>query len=260
MKTILEVFSLTDLAENPDELIELIDDEVANCRNVGDLLGAGEWLASTFPYVGEDQLEEIFCKIVALWASPLELKAVPSSVDELISKIDEFVPEELSVALVTTILRLFLAKRSLPATIKDLAFRLSDPIAKLFGVPTRRPEDLCKAAAAKLEAVIGEFSSSIDAFLNAKCVTAKIASIEVVKKSHQIKRLAIAEERPILSEIDVLLGPNFRKFCESCERQETNRIIKRIPDLREQAQRSFSSPGPRSNSTLWNLSVAQIAR
>lgn len=49
MKTILEVFSLTDLAENPDELIELIDDEVANCRNVGDLLGAGEWLVSIFP-------------------------------------------------------------------------------------------------------------------------------------------------------------------------------------------------------------------
>jgi len=262
MKTILEVLNLTDFAEDSELLAELTDDEVTKCRNAGDLLGAGEWLASELAYSGEDHPEELFCKIVALWASPLELKALPSSMSELITRIDEFVPAELSAALIaaTSVLLRSQQKQSLPKFVKDLAFRLQLPISDLFGVAPRRSEDLCKAAIAKLEAVRADFLSAIESFLNTRCVTAKIASIDVVKKSHQLKKLALPGEKAIISEIDVLLGPIFRKFCESCERQETDRIIKRIPDLREQAQRSISSPGHQVNSTLWNMTVAQIGR
>jgi hypothetical protein len=262
MKTILEVLNLTDFAEDSALLAELIEDEVTKCRNAGDFLGAGEWLASELAYVDEDHLEELFCKIVALWASPLEVKMLPSSMDELISRIDEFLPSEISVAFVaaTAVLLRSQQKQYLPKDIRDLAFRLQQPISDLFGVAPRRPEDLCKAAAAKLETVRADFFSATESFLNTKSVTAKIASIDVVKKSHQLKRLALAEEKAIISEIDVLLGPNFRKFCESCERQETDRIIKRIPDLKDQAQRSIASPGQRANSTLWNMTVAQIGR
>lgn len=262
MKTILEVLNLTDFAEDPELFAELIEDEVTKCRNTGDLLGAGEWLASELAYVDEDHLEGLFCKIVALWASPFELKVLPSSMDELISKIDEFVLEELSVAFVaaTAVLLRSQQKQFLPRVIKDLAFRLQQPISGIFRVTPRRPEDLCKAAAAKLEAVRSEFFSAIESFLNTSCVTAKIASIHLIKKNHQLRKLSLTEERPILGEIDVLLGSNFRKFCESCERQETEKVIKRIPDLRDQTQRSFSSPGPKINSSLWNLSVAKVAR
>jgi hypothetical protein len=260
MKTILEVLNFTDFAEDPELLAELIEDEVVKCRNAGDFLGAGEWLASKLAYGDEDHLEELFCKIVALWASPLELKVLPSSMDELISRMDEFVPEELSVALIaaTSVLLQSQQKKSLPKFIKDLAFRLQQPISGLFGVAPRRPEDLCIAAAAKLEAVRVDFLSAIDSFLNTKCVTAKIASIDVVKKGHQLKKLGLPEEKAIISEIDILLGPIFRKFCESCEQQKTDMIIKTIPDLRDQTLRSISSPGHRTNSTLWNMAVAQI--
>lgn len=260
MKTILEVLKLADLTEDPAELLDLIDDEVVRCRTGGNLLGAGEWLASELPYVDDDQVEGIFSKVVGIWASPLELKVLPSSISELISRIDEFVPEELAVALVAATLRLLHLSRPVPPMVKDLAFRLSEPLSNIFAVTTRRPTDLCRAAAVKLETVMTELSSAVDSFVNTNCVTAKIASIEVVKKGHQLKRLVLGEERPILSQIDVLLGPTFRKFCESCERQETKGIVKRAPSLREQAQRSFSSTAPFTNSTLWNLVVVRIGQ
>ena len=100
MKTILEVLNYSDFAEDQELLAELIKDEVTDCRDAGDLLGAGEWLASELEYVDEDHLEELFCRIVVLWASPFEVKELPSSMEELISRIDEFVPEELSAALI----------------------------------------------------------------------------------------------------------------------------------------------------------------
>jgi hypothetical protein len=262
MKTILEVLNLTDFSEDPELLAELIENEVTKCRNAGDFLGAGEWLASDLAYVDEDRVEELFCKIVALWASPLEVKLLPSSIGELIARMDEFLPKELSFAFVAATAALLRSqqKKSIPKPIRDLGFRLQQSISELFEVQPRRPEDLCKAAAAKLEAVRADFLSAIDSFLQTKTVTAKIASIDVVKKSHQLKKLVLPEEKAIISEIDVLLGPNFRKFCESCERQETDRIIKRIPDLKDHAQRSISSTVQRANSTLWNLTVSQIGR
>src|SRR5262249_5293533 len=89
---------------------------------------------------------------------------------------------------------------------------------------------------------------------------AKIASLDVVKKVHQLRMFALPAERSILSEIDVLLGPAFRKFCEACERQDTKEVIKRAPDIRELAQRYSSSSGIKTNSTLWHLTVSRIAK
>lgn len=258
MKTILEVLNLED--EDPAELLDLIEDEVVRCRNAGDLLGAGEWLASRLPYVGDDQVEELFSKIVAIWASPLELRVHPSSISDLISRIGEFVPEELAVALAATTLRLLRLSRPVPPKVKDLAFRLSQPLSRVFGLTTVRPANLCTTAAAKLETVITELTSAVDSFVNTNSLTAKIASIELIRKEHQLKRFVLGEEKPILSEVDVLLGPTFRKFCEHCERGEMEGIVGRASSLREQAQRSSSPSEPYTNSTLWNLVTARIGR
>jgi hypothetical protein len=262
MNTILEVFNYADFAEDPEMLAELIEDEVTKCRNTGDLLGAGEWFASQLPYTGEDNIEELFCRIVALWASPLELKLLPHSMNELITRIDEFVPEELSVALIagTSVLLRGQQEQNLPNYIKDLAYRLHQPISNIFGVEPRRSEDLCKSAVAKLTTVKSDFYAAVDFFTNTKCANAKIASIDIIKKGHQLKKMVLPEEKTIISQIDVLLGPLFRKFCESCERQETNKIIKRIPDLREQTQRLISSSTHHINSTFWHMSVNRIGR
>jgi len=259
-KLTLEVLNLVDRKDEATVLLDLIDDEVVRCKNAGDLLGAGEWLASKLSYVDEDQVEEIFTKTVALWASPIELKIFPSCIKDLNSKIDEFVPEELGIALVAVKSRMFYSPHSVPAMVNDLVFRLSQQLSAAFEVETRRRGEILNIAAARLENLFAELLSAIDSFTNTNCVTAKTASIEVVKKGHQLKKIALARERPILSEIDILLGSTFRKFCESCERQETKGIIKRGPDLREQALRILSSTEARTDSVFWNLIIDRMAR
>jgi hypothetical protein len=260
MKTILDVLNLTDLKDDPSVLSDLIDDEATKCKNAGDLLGTGEWLTSKLLYSHQDQMEETLSKVIALWASPVEFRMFPSNIEDLNLRLNEFVPEDLALALVAVKSRTTHSLHTLPQGINDLAFRLSQQLSVLFELETRRPAETLNIAVAKFEALSAELLSAVDSFINTNCVTAKIASIEVVKKSHQLKRVALAGERPILSEVDILLGPSFRKFCENCERQDTKGIVKRVPDLREHAIRISSSTGKPTNSVLWNLITVKIAR
>jgi hypothetical protein len=260
MKTIVEVLGFADFAEDPSLMLELIADEVAGCRNAGDFLGAGEWLAGGLRFIEEDLIEETFCKIVGLWASPLELKVLPSTSADLVSRLDEFVSEELCAALICATAHILHSGRVLPKCAKDLSYRLQEPLTSMFAVKPHRLEELTKSAAAKLAAVRDELLSSIERFSKTNCGNAKIASIDIVKNCHQGKRIALAEEKPIISEIEVLLGPSFRKFCESCEKHETEKVVRRIPELRAQVRLSLSSSASRRNSTLWNLGVAQIGK
>lgn len=80
MKTILDVLNLTDLKDDPSVLSDLIDDEATKCKNAGDLLGTGEWLTSKLLYSHQDQMEETLSKVIALWASPVELRMFPSNI------------------------------------------------------------------------------------------------------------------------------------------------------------------------------------
>jgi hypothetical protein len=260
MKTILEVLNLVDRKDDTSILLDLIDDEVMRCKNSGDLLGAGEWLASKLLYVDEDQADEIISKTIALWACPLEIKIFPSCIEDLYLKIDEFVPEELAIALVAVKSRMLHSPYSVPAKVNDLVFRLSQQLSATFEVESRRRGEILNLAVAKFENIFAELLSTVDSFTNTNCVTAKIASIEVVKKGHQLKKIALARERTILSEVDILLGATFRKFCECCERQETKGIINRAPDLKEQALRVSSSTEGRINSVIWNQIIARIAQ
>ena len=260
MKTILEVLNLAGQSDERSVLLGLIDDEAIRCKNAGDLLGAGEWLISKLLYVDQDQVEEIISKTVALWASPIGLKMFPLSIEDLNSRIDEFVPQDLAISLVAAKSRMLRSPHLVPQAINDLAFRLSQQLSTLFEVETRRPGETLNIATAKLESLFGEVLSAVDSFVNTNCVTAKPASIEVVRKAHHLKKFVLAGERPILSEVDILLGSTFRKFCESCERQDTKSTIKRAPDLKEQAVRILSSAKTRGDSVLWNLIVVKITR
>jgi len=260
MKNIIEFLDLSSLEEEQAEILDLIEDEIAQCKNNGDLLGAGEWMSAKLVYANKDQVDDILSKTIAFWASPLELKVVPSSIDDIILNVDEFVPNNLATALVRAKLRMQHSPHSIPLKVNDLVFRLSQFILIIFEVEARRPPDILSAAAAKLEALIIELSSAVNSFINTNCVTAKTPSIELVRKGNQLKKMVLAGERPILNEVDVLLGTTFRKFCESCEKGETNRIIKHAPDLKEQANNLLSQPRSLNNSVLWNLVVSQIAK
>jgi len=212
MKNIIEFLDLSSLEEEQAEILDLIEDEIAQCKNNGDLLGAGEWMSAKLVYANKDQVDDILSKTIAFWASPLELKVVPSSIDDIILNVDEFVPNNLATALVRAKLRMQHSPHSIPLKVNDLVFRLSQFILIIFEVEARRPPDILSAAAAKLEALIIELSSAVNSFINTNCVTAKTPSIELVRKGNQLKKMVLAGERPILNEVDVLLGTTFRKF------------------------------------------------
>ena len=50
MKTILKQLKLNSAANDEDEILELLDQEFKSGIAKGDLLGAGEWLASMLDY------------------------------------------------------------------------------------------------------------------------------------------------------------------------------------------------------------------
>lgn len=260
MDTILEVIGLADQEENSSLLINLIDDEIDRSRTSGDLLGMGEWLASKLLYVDEESVEELFCKIVTLWGSPIELNTTSSSIKELISNINEYVPEDLAIAFIATKSRMKHSPHKVPPGINDIVFRIKDQFSTLFELKSQRPRDIITSATAKLETLFAELQFCVDAFTNTNCVTAKTASIEVVKKGHQLKRIALVRERPILSDLDILLGTTFRKFCECCEQQNTKGIINRAPGLNEQVKKILTSSRLRENSVIWNLIIEKTAR
>lgn len=263
MKTILEIFDLTSTHPDQDRdvIVDLVDEQVQKCIDEGDYLGAGEWLSSKLPFVEEDQIEEIFSKAIALWASPGEFKQLPDDIDELISRFDEYGSDNLAIAFIHAILRVRLtcSVDSVPPKAGDLAFRLTKPMSVLFGGDPRHSIQVRNNAAVKLDNINNELEAAVTSFTNAHSTSAKAASVELIKKARQRKELSLVAERPILSEIEILLGPYFRTFCEGAEQQNIAAVLKIAPALLEQALSVLKTPDKWVNSTLWLLVVSRIA-
>ena len=262
MQSIIEIFQLSDPKEDSEVIVNFIDGEVHRCKLNGDYLGAGEWLISKLSYVKEADAEAIYSQIISLWASPHEPKTIPESIDDLIDKFHEYVPEVLATAFIKATMRYNKIFYSLPDGTVDLAFRLKEQIEKIYNFKEARfNQELHKIAAQKLKHSLNSIFLYIKAFEKTNCSTAKNASIEVIKNLNILKAMVLAEEKPILSSIKILLGSSFRKFCEFYERGKINEIIKRSSDLREHAKK-YLSPNIHTyeNSTLWRLTVEKIAK
>ena len=259
-RTILEIVGLSEPVEDKQLLLELADEEIELCRSEGDLLGAGEWLFSTLPYANPGEFENILVKVVALWSSPIESRVSPSSIGDLVSRINEFVFEDLSAAIVTVAMRTQHLSTNVPVQFNDLTFRLRKSISEVYGVQKRQSHtETFKAAVAKLHATREALLAAVNTFVNTNCLTAKAASIELVKNVSRLKKLSLVGEKQILSEVDLLLGPAFRKFCESCERQEIHGVVQRAPDLKAQVNR-LSRSKVHANCTIGSLIFAPAAR
>lgn len=241
MKSILEIQGYSEIG-NPEELIDLCITESHKWKSKGDFLGAGEWLASILPYVRDDEGEKTFASIISLWATPLQLRVIATSIKELIEIINEFDPENISNAVVRATERYYAAKKSLPADINDLIFKLRDQISEIYDLKNEKPKHLLKAAVAKFDRSFADLLYDIGNFLKSNCFTAKTPAIQVIKSVHTFKVFALAAERPILGEIEMLLGATFRKFCENCERHDAKDIIKRVRDLTEQISKFAHMP------------------
>lgn len=251
--TILEVHKLGELANNKIELIDLLDQEFRSSRDAGDYLGAGEWLASKLHYVASEQFEETFANIVAIWASPTELKTLPCKLSDLVQSISEYTPNELARSLIAAICVARRASGDNRLNMNDLAVRLERPIVELIQQNNRRPVDALQLASSTLDSRREELLSAVKGLCQATAIAAKPASIEVVRRAHELKRWVISAERPILNELENMLGTAFRKFCESCERRESREIVRRAPNIQELASRILESNESRKNSVLWAL-------
>ncbi len=240
---------------------ELADNQlVSDRRNTGDSIGVGETLARKFRYVDESALNTVFANVVAAWASPVRIPPEFGNTTELAIQSHEFVLEHLSLAFVHAYARLRALNRSLPASINDLVFRLAGSIAEIFTIGQRlAPVPLATRAVARLESELVTLQAAVTAFQSTNALTAKSASIEVVKAARSLGKFTLPNERPILANIDRLLGPAFRKFCESCERHEDSNVIRRVPEIREQLAASGSvSNELRSYSRLWHEIVQPV--
>ena len=101
MKTLFALFEVSKIATTESDLLEFVNDETDRCIVQGDLLGAGEWLASRLDCVGSDGIDAVMAKNIAVWASPSELGFSPASMEELLSNITAFESELLAVALIS---------------------------------------------------------------------------------------------------------------------------------------------------------------
>ena len=261
MKTLFRLFGVSQVATTESELVEYVTDEANSCIVKGDLLGAGEWLASRLDCASSEGIDGTMAKTIALWASTSELGFSPGSMQELLSNISSFDSELLGIALVSVIARSPKHVIKTPGLYRDLAFKLSSQIEHTYGVDSSSPIESCQRAAKKLHEMASRAIEAVNVFGSVQCISARNSSIEVLKSFRQLKPLVLSHERPILSSTEMLLGSGFREFCQSYERSETQKVVLRISDIRSQAQAavSASSAAATLNSLLWNVLVKPTA-
>jgi hypothetical protein len=259
MQTILRVLDLARDARNESDLVALIDEESNSCIVNGDLLGAGEWLASRLNYSMGTDPNATTAKILALWASPGDLNFSPSSMADLISNLQEFDKDALSTALVgLTARRPKLIVRH-PELLRDLGYRLSGDIRKLFSTDATRPSDVSERAAVNLGTMMSKAVDALGVFQNANCISARAPAMELLKTLRQLKPFVLVRERPLLSHADLLIGAGFREFCQSYERNEIRTVVIRLPDIRQQSQEALGI-ATNENSVIWQVLIKPIAK
>ena len=258
MQTILRVLNLAQDAGTENELVDFIDEEASSCIVKGDLLGAGEWLASRLNYSSGIDPDATAAKILALWASPTDLSYSPSDIRDLASNSQEFDRSALCTALVGLLARRPKLILRDPDLLRDLTFKYSQDIAKLFDLDQSRPTELREHATIHLISALSKATEALTLFQNAKCISARTPATELLKRLRQLKPFLLIRERPLLSHVEVLLGAGFREFCQSYERSDTQKVVLRLPDIRQQAQDALRSTA-NENSVMWHILIKPVA-
>src|ERR1035441_8408366 len=199
MHTILEFLDIASAATGNEQVLELIEGEFEACINNGDLLGAGEWCASKLDHVPKSDADSLIAKVLAMWASPADLSFSPSNLDDLIANIERFNRDDLALALAGLTARRTHTIESNPSLLKDPAFRLAAELERLFGEHRDRPIDICMQAAAHIDRALAQAQEALHGFEASKCISARTAALEVVKKNRQLKAFSNRREHPILS-------------------------------------------------------------
>ena len=257
MNTILKQLNLNAAANNESEIVNLIDEEFKGCLAIGDTLGAAEWMTSGLDYVTDVPTDGLVARSLTFWASVGNVPMMPASTKELIANFSLFDTPNLAKALITLMERRTRRLSQDLATLKDLSYRLSDEVAFIFSVKGNRPSEICQQALARLDSALSGASQALREFERSKCSSARIASLEVLKKYRLLRPFVLQSEQPILSLAESLLGGGFREFTQSYERSETTKVVYQLRDLRQLAEETLGHKYF-VNSVLWQRFIKPL--
>ena len=210
-------------------------------RKGGDNLSVGEAYAELFQSADEADIESIFANVVSNWASVDPLNIAVADIADLIHNVDRFVDDYLARAVVHATLRMEDAQRKPPPKIGDIYYRVTEPLKRLLPQEKASPTAVVRTTTVKTKELRSSLDGSVASFCRSTPASAKIPSTDVIRHAHAYSPYALPSELQTLRDVEVLLGPLFRKFCESCERHEADRIPRRAKDLRYQLQRTLDS-------------------
>ena len=254
-----EISRLRKRVDSRAEALELIGDQINLHRRAGDTLGAGEWSLARLSYVGGSPVSDVVAETLSAWSSP---RGTIHDFEDLAALIKEravFVEEDLASALGAMCLRFQEHQVPLPPLVSELAFKLKGTLVATLGIQEGLKRDLCPSAAASVATARASLSAAVESFVATTPATAKEASIELIKWARAYQRIALVAERPLLSEIPLLVGAGFRKLCEDYQRQNADGILNRIPGVREHVAALLGRADNWSGTRLWHDTVLVVA-
>jgi hypothetical protein len=268
MRGLIDILALSDDFPSLDARLDFIDDEVERCIADGNALGAGEWLLERGRITsGPDRLDAV-CRALSYWAADRTTISPCGTLDELIRRIAEFAPDSLARALLGAAVRLGSTEFAAHARFDDLEFRLGDDLAARLPEGRSRSEKKRVSAAsargalsravAQYEAARVAVSTALSAFERTGCASAKNAAVGIVRAANGLRDFVLPAEIQAITAVDAVLGTNFRKFCEACERQELHRIAQKHQLVLGQAKKTQDDAGSMNDSAFWHDLVLPV--
>lgn len=238
---------------------EVLADELEAARDRGDGFTVGELLAQRLAVAPDSETDVLLARVVGAWGSPRGMMLEPKSLSDLAGRMESFSGPNLATAFLNALRRLDAVDLELNEAVRDFAFRLRDDIAAIYAVEKRSPSDMCRAALARLDDILAQGSAAIARFMRTTPATAKVASIELLKVSHRLRPLLIPAERQFLGDLEILVGPAFRRLCEAYERNEDKEVLRRAPEYLENVKTHRPGmPDPRLRSGIWLTMVQPV--
>lgn len=236
-------------------------DLIGAAKNRGDAFTVGELLIRQVTDRPDEQPHQLFAQVVSAWGSARGVLLQPRSLEELSARLDLFISNNLANSFINALRRIEPVNSEINDEMRDFAFRIREGIATAFSVDTdkRSPLEFISAALTRLDEALAQGGAAVTRFLRSKPATAKIASVELLKVVRRLQPLLVCAEREFLSDLDVLLGPSFRKVCEAYERNEDSEVLRRAPEYLENIRSHRpSSNEPRLYSQAWQTFVQPV--
>lgn len=237
------------------------DDLIGAAKDRGDTFTVGELLVRQAMDQSHDSFHQLFARVVSAWGSARDVLLQPESLNELSTRLDSFIGSNLAIAFINALRRIDPVDPAITDEMRDFAFRIRVGIATAFSVDTdkRSPQEFISAALTRLDEAMAQGSAVVTRFVRTKPATAKIASVDLLKVVRRLSPLLVPAEREFLGDLDLLLGPSFRKLCEAHERNEDTEVLRRAPEYLDNIRSHRPSANdPRLNSHAWQTFVHPV--